>query len=105
MVRKILLPAAALLLLALVGLHVRARYEFCALYDPGKLLGLTPLEVEARLGRPFDRTEGDSDWLYQSGMDPEATISFQNGRVVKAEFYYWRCPPFSDWFPSGRGEQ
>jgi hypothetical protein len=95
-----LFALGAAVLLALLGAHIRARYLLCDRYDSSRLLGLTPSEVEAKLGPPFHIEPGDRSvyWQYQASMDPEASVSFENGRVVNVEFYYWRCPPFSDWF-------
>jgi hypothetical protein len=100
--KRIFFALGAVVLLALLGAHIRGRYSLCDQYDSRKLLGLTASEVEEKLGRPFHIEPGAGDgsayWQYQVSMDPEALVSFENGRVVNVEFYYWRCPPFSDWF-------
>jgi hypothetical protein len=100
--RKILFGLGAAFSLALIGFHVRNRYLLCDQYDSSSLLGLTSSEVERKLGRPFHiepgTGQGNAYWQYQVSMDPEALVSFENDRVVNVEFYYWRCPPFSDWF-------
>ena len=100
--KRILFALGAVALLALLGAHIRTRYSLCDQYDSRRLLGLTPTEVEAKLGRPFHIQPDAGDrkvyWQYQVSMDPEAVVTLENDRVVDVEFYYWRCPPFSDWF-------
>ena len=47
------------------------------------MTGLTKEEVVSRVGKPTSIPEegGGDIWIYQIGMDPDATITFEDGRV------------------------
>jgi len=59
------------------------------------LLGLSRDQVEAKLGEPQFNTLAEATWVYQHGMNPEAFVHFEDGRVTRVEFLLWSCPPFS----------
>lgn len=46
-----------------------------------------------RLGPPDFDTRETATWIYQSGMDPDAFIMFENGRVAEVKLPFQTCPP------------
>lgn len=51
-------------------------------YDEGRLWGKTRAEVERLLDPPTSRVDDDL-WIYQYGMDPDASVEFRDGKVVE----------------------
>lgn len=94
-VTRVVVVVAIVLAVTVAILHVRTRLILCDQYEPTHLLGLSRDDVKATLGAPQLNTEGEATWVYQHGMDPEAFVHFEDGRVIRVEFLLWRCPPFS----------
>ena len=94
-VTRVAAVVATVLAIAVAILHVRTRFILCEKYASTQLLGLSRDDVKAKLGAPQFNTEGEGTWVYQDGMDPEAFVHFEDGRVIRVEFLLWRCPPFS----------
>lgn len=81
------LVGCAVLLVVWILFHHPSSYRF----NHPLMTGLTKEEVIRRVGKPnIVPNEGGGDvWIYQTGMDPDATVTFKAGRVSEV----WTASP------------